>query len=394
MANAARVQQPSRGSTKPVAIIRVPRLKQVPTTQAVAASDGLDAFAAESEMARIPAEPGAAPAGNSRQMLWAVLGIGLVGAIAAAAPVVVKSDFMRFDWIKSAVAATPAPASLTLRTVPEGATIQINGQSHGVSPLSIQLAPGNYKVQVASPTGQQRELDLTLEPGQSLVQQIEWAGAAPAPVVSTGGLQVQTDPPGQAVFLDDVRRGSSPLTIANLAPGDHRLLVTSDAGSYRRTVAIKAGETTTVVVAPQVPAVAAGWLRVASPIVLQLRSRGDLIGNSETDRVMLPTGEHDIELVNESLGFSRTQRVSIASGRTAEIKIAVPNGRLSINAVPWAEVWINGEALGQTPLANITRPIGTYRVTLRHPQFGERQATVTVSSRETARLGVDMRQPQ
>jgi hypothetical protein len=40
----------------------------------------------------------------------------------------------------------------------------------------------------------------------------------------------------------------------------------------------------------------------------------------------------------------------------------------------------------------VSRPIGTYRVTLRHPQFGERQASVTVTSQETARLGVDMRQ--
>jgi hypothetical protein len=30
-------------------------------------------------------------------------------------------------------------------------------------------------------------------------------------------------------------------------------------------------------------------------------------------------------------------------------------------------------------------------VTFRHPQFGERQATVTVSAKETARLGIDMR---
>jgi hypothetical protein len=33
-----------------------------------------------------------------------------------------------------------------------------------------------------------------------------------------------------------------------------------------------------------------------------------------------------------------------------------------------------------------------YRVTLRHPQLGEKQTTVTVTSKETARLGVDMRQ--
>jgi hypothetical protein len=99
-------------------------------------------------------------------------------------------------------------------------------------------------------------------------------------------------------------------------------------------------------------------------------------------------------MVNDALGFRRTQQVRISAGRTTDVRVAVPNGLLSINAVPWAEVWLNDERLGQTPLANISRPIGTYRVTLRHPQLGERQAAITVSARETARLGVDMRRPQ
>jgi hypothetical protein len=170
------------------------------------------------------------------------------------------------------------------------------------------------------------------------------------------------------------------------------LLVASDSGSVRRPVTITAGETLSVVVAPHAPAVSAGWLRVSSPVLLTLRSDGDLVGNSESERVMLPAGEHQIEMSNDALGFSRTQRVTIAAGRTADVRVALPNGTLSINAIPWAEVWLNDERIGQTPLGNIARPIGTYRVTLRHPQFGERQASVTVTAKETARLGVDMRQ--
>jgi hypothetical protein len=296
-------------------------------------------------------------------------------------------------WAYNAFAVVPATASLSLRTTPAGAQVAVNGQARGVTPLALSLAPGTYQERVTAPSGQERTIDVTLNTGDTVVQQIEWAAAAPAAApVTTGALHVQTEPSGQAVFVDDVRRGNAPLTISDLTPGEHRLLVTSESGTVRRPITITAGETLNVVVAPNAPAVSAGWLRVVSPVLLQLRANGDLIGNTESARVMLPSGQHEIVMMNDALGFSRTQRVTVSAGRTSEVRVTLPNGTLSINAVPWAEVWLDGERLGETPLANISRPIGTYRVTLRHPQLGERQATVTVTGKETARLGVDMRQ--
>ena len=195
------------------------------------------------------------------------------------------------------------------------------------------------------------------------------------------------------MFVDDTRRGLSPMTVSDLSPGDHSVSVTGSAGTFRRAVTIAAGETVSLVVAPNTPAVSAGWLRISSPVLLQLHVDGNLVGNTESERVMLPAGQHNVEISNSALGFSVTRRVSVTAGRTTEMQIAPPNGRLSINANPWADVWLNGERLGQTPIANLSRPIGTHDVVLRHPEFGERRATVTVSLKETARLGIDMRRP-
>lgn len=382
-----------------MATIRVPHLKESsarndssPLKISVASTsrDGLDAFQSETDGAPNTIT-GADGKDSRRRAAWPFIGFGILSVVAAAAVFLAESG----GWVNKVFAVTPDPAVLTLNTTPLGADVTINGEPKGATPLSLTLAAGTYQVRVTTPAGQERTLDVTLSPGQSVVQQIEWASAPPVVAApTTGSLHVQTDPPGQAVFVDDVRRGTSPLTIGNLTAGDHRLTVSSDSGSYRRAISIKSGETLSIVVAPHAPAVSAGWLRVSSPVLVQLRAGGDLIGNSDSDRVMLPAGDHDIEVSNEALGFSRTQRVRVTAGRTAEISVAVPNGQLSINAVPWAEVWVNGERLGETPLANISRPIGNYRVTFRHPQFGEKQATVTVTARATARLGVDMRQPQ
>lgn len=375
-----------------MAIIRVPNFKggalpQTATPPVV--DDGLDAFRAETDAAvkdaaAVPAvsKPASRPAAGFP--IAAMVSLGVIAMIA----VLGVSGF----WAYKAFAVAPPTASLSLRTTPDGAQVSVNGQPYGATPVALSLAPGTYQVRLTALNGQERSFDVSLKAGETVVQQVEWA-AAPAPVAATtGALRVQTEPPGQVVFVDDTRRGIAPLTIADLAAGEHRLVVSSDAGTVRRPVTITAGETLNVVVAPHTPAVSAGFLRVTSPVLLQLRANGDLIGNTESARVMLPAGEHEIVMTNDALGFSRTQRVTVAAGRTADVRVTMPNGALSINAVPWAEVYLNGERLGETPLANISRPIGVYRVTLRHPQFGEKQTSVTVTTKETARLGIDMRQ--
>ena len=382
-----------------MANMRVPRFQQVTTDHpdtSAKRTEGLDEFHTEAIVGkqRLSAVPAVAsadvtPPETKRRSGSIVIVLGALGLIAATAALAVSNG-----WASKAFAGAPAMSTLSLQTSPAGALVSINGESRGATPFSLALPAGTYQVKLVAPTGQERVLDVTLKGGESLVQQIEWAAAPVAEKPTTGALHVVTDPPGQVVFVDDARRGTSPLTVTALAAGEHRLVVSSETGNYRRPVTIVSGETLSVVVAPTAPATSGGWLRVSSPVLLQLRAGGDLIGNTETARVMLPQGEHEIEMSNDALGFSRTQRVSISAGRTAEVRVTLPNGSLSINAVPWAEVWLNGERLGETPLANVSRPIGTYRVTFRHPQFGERNATVTLSTKETARLGLDMRQPQ
>jgi hypothetical protein len=124
---------------------------------------------------------------------------------------------------------------------------------------------------------------------------------------------------------------------------------------------------------------------------LQLREGGKVIGTTEVDKVMLPAGEHDVEMLNEALGFRATRKVRIAAGKTATTRIDLPNGTLSVNAQPWAEVWIDGERIGDTPIGNLQRPIGTHQVIFRHPDLGERRESVVITLLQPARLGVDLR---
>lgn len=290
--------------------------------------------------------------------------------------------------------AAPAAGSLTLHTTPAGVQVTIAGRPAGLTPLTVSLPAGDHPVVLSGADGQQRELTVAVTAGGSMIQHLEMPAAAPAAAPTVGALHVQTDPPGQVVLVDGVERGVSPITVPALEAGDHQVLVRDRTTTTRRTVTVKAGETLSLVLAgASAPAVTAGWLTLSSPVTLQLRENGELIGTTDTPRLVMTAGDHQIELANEALGFRTTRRVTIASGKTASVRVEMPNGRLNINAVPWADVWIDGERIGQTPIANLARPIGSHEVIFRHPQFGERRTSVTVTVSGTARLGVDMRQP-
>ena len=59
--------------------------------------------------------------------------------------------------------------------------------------------------------------------------------------------------------------------------------------------------------------------------------------------------------------------------------LQIPRVAVSINAIPWAEVWIANERLGETPIGNLPLRIGPHEVVFRHPELGERRVVTTVT---------------
>jgi PEGA domain-containing protein len=176
---------------------------------------------------------------------------------------------------------------------------------------------------------------------------------------------------------------------SNLTP-DHA--EAPDAPREERTSTV--GETP-VMPPPVVPAIeeTAGWLRVQSPIDLDISSEGHIIGTSRADRTMLPTGRHDLVFSNERIGYRGSQKVTVIPGETQTIQVRILGGTVSVNAQPWAEVSIDGKAVGETPFANMAIAAGVHEIVFTHPQFGERRIETVVRSGQHVRLGVDLRTP-
>jgi hypothetical protein len=158
-------------------------------------------------------------------------------------------------------------------------------------------------------------------------------------------------------------------------------------------VQIDPGASASLVIGGSAASTSWGWISLKSPFVIQVREGGYLIGTSEIDRIMLPPGNHDLEFVSEPFGLRAARRVNVRAGQAAPVSIDIPQVPLNVNALPWAEVLIDGVRIGDTPLADVMLVPGDHTVVFRHPQLGEKRQTVRVTLRESPRLSVDMRTP-
>jgi hypothetical protein len=232
-----------------------------------------------------------------------------------------------------------------------------------------------------------RVIPLTVSAGAEVSQYLEFAEA---PVV--GQLAVQSDVAGARVFIDGTERGVAPLTISDLTPGNHEVVLRTEDATARHTVTVQAGATASLVVPLGSSAgPVSGWVSVKSPFRLEIYEEARLLGTTDADRLMLASGRHQLELVNEALGYRTTRVVQVPPGKTLAMTIDVPRGVVNLNATPWAEVWIDGQRAGETPIGNLSVPIGQHEIVFRHPQLGEKRHAVAVTLGAPVRLSVDMK---
>jgi len=204
------------------------------------------------------------------------------------------------------------------------------------------------------------------------------------PAAPTGHLMVDTQPAGARVLLNGIAAGQTPVTIPNVPAGRHSVMVVGPTGSVTRTIRVEAGKTVTL----DLP-IFSGWIGIFAPFVVEVSTRGRVIGTTEEPRLMLAPGRHELVLTNRELGYRSVQSVDIEPGQVRTLTLD-PRGRANLNAIPWAEVWIDGQKVGDTPIANLELPLGTREIAFRHPQLGERRTTVTIKGTAAAAISMDM----
>jgi hypothetical protein len=326
------------------------------------------------------------PRNTARRGVVIACAAALLG-VATAAVVYVAST--RLQAARSAAPAVPASGTAFVDSNPPG-SVTIEGVVRGQTPLSLSLPAGTHHITITA--GQAtRSVSLQIEAGTTTRQYIEFP-AAPAAAATTGRLDVTSQPPGASVTVDGARRGLTPISIAEIAVGPHQVTISIGDSTIHRAVTIRPDAASSVDASVAPPDSAAGWLALASPVELTMAEDDQIIGTTKAARVMLPAGAHNLVLANAALEVQLTMALRIEGGKTLKRAVTLPTGSLSVNAVPWANVWVDGGEIGTTPLANVPLPIGTHEVVWRHPQLGERRRTIAITARTPVRVGMDFKQ--
>lgn len=280
---------------------------------------------------------------------------GHVAAILAVFLLVILGQAFYIGFsLSGEVRASAAPTGeLVLSSHPAGARVAIDGRDHGVTPLVVTMPVGTHHVAVFGQGGVSEAFDANVTTAGAVTRHLVLAAAA-APAVAVPA-------PSAAIRADAVAVAPSPVRETPVARA-----------------AIPAGP-------------AAGWLRVQAPFAVQVFERGQLVGSSASERILVTAGAHVFELVNDTLGYRTTMKAVVGAGRTEALTIDVPHSAVQVNALPWAEVLIDGRVLGETPLANLQLPIGAHQLVFRHPDLGERTQTVTVRLDGPNRVTADLR---
>ena len=207
--------------------------------------------------------------------------------------------------------------------------------------------------------------------------------ASPAPTA----LSVDGEP-GAAVFIDGQRRGVAPLKVTGVPPGRHQVRLATGAGSTAtQDVTVAVGSSTAVLF----PAPRSGWITFRVPFNVAVFEGSRQIAASNDGPISLPAGAHTLTLRNDELGFRSDVRVTVTGGGMALLRPTIPQGILQVNALPWANVYVDGEPVGDTPLGQLRVAVGPHELRFVHPQLGERVQRVNVTAQDPARVAVDLR---
>ena len=230
---------------------------------------------------------------------------------------------------RGSISQPPAVAQVNVVTNDPGAPVMVDGKLAGVTPLDLSINSEVRSITVGS--------SLPLAPKQETV-------------VGSTGKDANRLEPGRERVAAELRPSTVP------APPPQRV----------------------------------GGIRVSSPIELEVFEGDRRLGSTATGIVPAPAGRHDVDLVNSVLGFRSRQVVDVRAGEVVAVTVSPPNGRININAVPWAEVLIDGKSVGETPIGNLSIPLGEHEIVFRHPQLGEVRRTAVVRSDALTRVSANL----
>jgi hypothetical protein len=221
-----------------------------------------------------------------------------------------------------------------------------------------------------------------------IIGRLMYAGSSVVPTTAQPPRAIESAaPPQTAVAAEPAPVTPLALTVEQAMPGLKVLPAVAPGGGEPTVRDTTSAESKSELTAPVPPR--SGGFRVTAPIELHVLDGERLLGSSQDGPIIAAAGRREFDFVNSVIGYRVRREVDVKPGQITAVSVTIPNGRLNINATPWASVWIDGSPYGETPLGNLSIVPGEHEIVFRHPQLGERREKTLVRPDTAARVAVN-----
>lgn len=282
---------------------------------------------------------------------------------------------------------------LNINTTPPGAQIFLDGSFIGVSPIQIEVQPGQHTVLATMPGYSAAQQSFTVAPGET-----KTINLVLNPEQAT--LKVYSSPAGASIYVNGQYRGVAPsagLTLT-LTPGTYTVEARlSGYQSSSTTVTLNPGETRTITLT-LVPRKAT--LNIfTNPVGASIYVNGNYIGTTRTTglSVQVDPGTHTI-IATMSGYQDTTVTVNVGSGETKRVDITLPpiirTGFLIIYTNPTnASVYVDGSYVGTAGPTGLRVEVDAnvvHRVVASLPDYEDASVEVQVAPNETRTVNLTL----
>ncbi len=105
----------------------------------------------------------------------------------------------------------------------------------------------------------------------------------------------------------------------------------------------------------------------------------------------LAPGTHRIKLVSKPKMINYKTSIKIESNKELTKTIMLKKGKLSLSVKPWANIYVNGKKIGQTPIPPKVLYEGTYNIVLKNPKYPSFSKTIKIKPGRTTLIMKDFK---
>ncbi|MDD1687320.1 PEGA domain-containing protein [Methanoregula sp.] len=264
------------------------------------------------------------------------------------------------------VTATNVSGSLSITSIPEGGVVIINGTNYGNTPVMNIIVPsGTHIIEVRKDgyTTYNTTVNMTDGKHMDIIANLQHHP-------DRGIATILSEPSGGDLYIDGNIRGVTDITVDNLLPGRHEILIKKEGYEDYHDVISASTEIITEYTEYLVPLPGTGFLSVTSfPDGAAVQIDGKSAGTTPTLLRRITSGNHSVVICKDGY-WNFTGVVNVKGGEslqvTADLARVPTTSTLYLDSSPsGAGIYLDGTFKGSAPQTMNALPAGNYLLEFR-----------------------------